>query len=144
VDAEDLIIDDSRDGEKVENFAAMSPCVCVAIFVLALIVKPVHLRDLSALVIATKQGDLVRPSGLEQEQSGESLEAVVASVHKVPHEDVVGVGHLAAASKQLLQVVELAVDVAAHGDGREDWLHVGLLQKQVTNDVAKSLQLVFR
>ena len=66
----------------------------------------------------------MRPPGFEQEQSGQRFEAVVASIHKVTHEDVVGVWDLAAPSEQLLQVVELAVDVAADGDGRVDWLDV--------------------
>ena len=95
-------------------------------------------------MVAAKQRNFVRPSGFEQEQSGERLEAVVAAVYEVAHEDVVGVGDLAASTEELFQVVELAVNVAADGDGREHRLHIGLLQEQVTHDIAESLQLVFR
>jgi len=144
VNAEDLIVYDGGNGEKVEDFAAMTPRIGVAIFVLTLVVKAVNLRDLSALVVAAKQCNFVGPSGFEQEQSGKRLEAVVAAIHEVAHEDVVGVGDLAASPEELFQVVELAVNVAADGDGREDRLHIRLLQEQVTNDIAESLQLVFR
>ena len=42
-------------------------------------------------MVAPEQGHLVRPPCLEDHQPGQGLEAVVAPVHKVPHEDVVGV-----------------------------------------------------
>ena len=37
-----LIIDDCGDGQEVENFAAVTPRVGVAILVLTLVIKPVH------------------------------------------------------------------------------------------------------
>lgn len=49
---------------------------------------------------------------LEREQQQERLDAVEAAVDKVAHEEVVGVRHVAADLEELLQVVELAVDVA--------------------------------
>lgn len=47
------------------------------------------------------------------------------------HEDVVGLGDLAADPEQLEEVVELAVDVAADGDRRRDRLHVGFLEQKL-------------
>lgn len=43
----------------------------------------------------------------EGHQASQRLQTVIASVHEVPHKDVVGVRHLATASEQLLEVVEL-------------------------------------
>ena len=40
--------------------------------------------------------DLVRPPGFEDHEPCEGLEGVVAAVHKVTHEDIVGVGGRAA------------------------------------------------
>ena len=53
-------------------------------------------------------------TNLEGDEEGDSLDAVVASVHIVAHEQVVGVGRLAPDPEQLHQVVELAVYVSAH------------------------------
>ena len=53
-------------------------------------------------------------TNLEGDEEGDSLDAVVASVHIVAHEQVVGVGRLAPDPEQLHQVVELAVHVPAH------------------------------
>ena len=50
---------------------------------------------------------------LQRQQKQECLDAVEASVDKVAHEQIVGVGHVAAHLKQLLQIIELTVNVAA-------------------------------
>lgn len=64
---------------------------------------------------------------------GQGLQAVVPPVHKVPHEDVVGIRWRTSTPEKLLQIIELAMDVPAHGDRGGDWLDVGLLQQQVTD-----------
>jgi len=45
------------------------------------------------------------------------------------HENVVGVGALAALVEELEEVVELAVDVATDSDRGRDRLHIGLLNE---------------
>lgn len=51
-------------------------------------------------------------AGLQEHQEGEGLEGVVAAVHEVAHEDVVGaLGGLAPDPEQLQEVEELPVDV---------------------------------
>ena len=64
---------------------------------------------------------------------GECLEAVIAPVHEVPHEDVVGVWRWAPLSEQLLQVIELAVDVATHRHGAGHGLDVALFEQEVAH-----------
>lgn len=49
------------------------------------------------------------------------------AVNIVAHEQVIGVGTVAADAAQLQQVLELPVDVAADGDWAPDWLHIALL-----------------
>ena len=51
---------------------------------------------------------------LEEQKQREDLEAVVPSVHEVAEKDVAGIRHLAARLKELEQIVELAMDVAAN------------------------------
>ena len=63
VDAEDLSVYEGGDGQQVEHAAAVLPRVGVAVLGLALVVKPVHLGDLSGLVVASQQSDSVRPPG---------------------------------------------------------------------------------
>ena len=75
---------------------------------------------------------------------GEGLEAVVAPVHEVPHEDVVGVWGRAALSEELLQVVDLAVDIATHRHGAVHGLDVTLLEKEVAHKRTLLLQLILR
>jgi len=50
---------------------------------------------------------------LEREQQQESLHAVEASVHKVPHEEIVGLRAVPSHFEQLHQIKELAMDISA-------------------------------
>ena len=95
-------------------------------------------------MVAAKQSHLVRPSCLQHHQPGQGLQAVVASVHKVAHEDVVGIRRRAASSEQLFQVIELSMDVPTDGDRRGDRLNVGLFQEQIADQVTELLQLWLR
>ena len=92
-------------------------------------------------MVSSEKSHPVGPPSFEHHEPGEGLEAVVAAVHEVAHEDVVGVGAVAAGLEQRLQVVELAVDVAADRDRRGDRLDVGLLQEKITDQVTQLLQL---
>ena len=49
-----------------------------------------YLCNLSALVVASQQRHVRRPSCFEQHEKRKHLQAVVPSVYKVSHEDVVG------------------------------------------------------
>lgn len=73
-----------------------------------------HLRNLSRLVVPSQQCHVGWVLGLQQEEQGEHFQAVVPSIHKVPQEDVAGVGHLASSVKELEHVMKLAMDVAAY------------------------------
>lgn len=54
-----LILDDGRKGEVVEYFRAVSPDVDAPEFPQAFVVEAVYLRDLSAFVIASDEGDAI-------------------------------------------------------------------------------------
>ena len=51
---------------------------------------------------------------LDGQEKTDGLHTVVAAVHVVAHEEVVGVGTPPAHPEELQQVVELAVDISAH------------------------------
>jgi len=122
--------------------ATVLPRVGIAVLAHALVVEAVHLCDLPRLVVTAQQRHLLWVLGLEDEQLRERLEAVVAAVDKVAHENVVGLGRVAARAEQLLQVVVLTVDVTAHGHGRAHRLHVALLDQILEHEVAEPLELV--
>ena len=64
---------------------------------------------------------------LEGEQKEEGFNTVEATINKVSHEQVVCVGNIATVLKQLLQVIELAVNISTDGDGGVNPLDVALL-----------------
>ena len=53
--AEHGTVDDGRQDQKVKHLTARLPDGCVAVFLLALLVEPVHLGDLPRLVVAPNQ-----------------------------------------------------------------------------------------
>mmetsp|Transcript_35740 Transcript_35740/g.87966 ORF Transcript_35740/g.87966 Transcript_35740/m.87966 type:complete len:225 (-) Transcript_35740:339-1013(-) len=144
VRAEDLVVDGGGQRQVVEHVRDVLPHVGVAVLAQALVVEPVHLGDLAALVVAAQQSDALRPPRLEQQQQGEGLQRVVPAVHKVTHEDVVGVRHVPARLEQLQEVVELPVDVPHDRDGRAHRVHVGLLGYQRARALAQLQHLLLR
>ena len=71
-----------------------------------------HLCDLPALVISSQQRHVRWVPRFAQHQQREDLQAVVASIHEVAHENVVRAGGLPARVKKLEQVMKLAMNVS--------------------------------
>jgi len=141
VHAEDLAVDDGRQTDVVEDFGAVLPDRDGAVLAQALVVEAVDLRDLARFVVAADERDAVRVADFEREEEKERFDAVEAAVDEVAQEEVVGLWHVAADAEQLLEVVELAVDVAADGDRRVDCLHVGLFGKDLARLRAQRFHL---
>lgn len=76
-------IDDGAEGEVVEHVAAVTPYVDGSVLAQTLVVEPIHLCDLSALVVAPDQRDAVWVPHLVCQQQQERLHAVVPAVDKV-------------------------------------------------------------
>eukprot|EP00211_Chloroparvula_japonica_P017738 CAMPEP_0119131886 /NCGR_PEP_ID=MMETSP1310-20130426/10845_1 /TAXON_ID=464262 /ORGANISM="Genus nov. species nov., Strain RCC2339" /LENGTH=298 /DNA_ID=CAMNT_0007122483 /DNA_START=176 /DNA_END=1070 /DNA_ORIENTATION=- len=109
VRAEELALDERRQGQEVEQVRDHLPHVGAAVLPQALIVKAVHLRDLPRLVVSPDDRHPVWVPHLEGEHHLHGLHRVVPAVHVVPQEQEVGVGGAPRDLEQLLQVVELAV-----------------------------------
>ena len=129
MEAEDLILDHSCEGQEVKKISVVFPHVSVAIFAQALIVEAVDLRNLSGLVVAAQDRDPVLKADLQGHEQGDSLYRVVATVNVVTHEEVVGIGGASANLKELHEIVELAVYIAANGDWTLHRLHIALLRE---------------
>ena len=79
----------------------------------AVLIIVTDLSDLSGLMISSQDCDSLAEADLEGDQEGDGLHAVVAPIHVVPHEEVVGVRGLATDAEQLHQVVELTMNIPA-------------------------------
>ena len=71
-----------------------------------------HLCDLPAFVVSPKQRHVRWVPRFAQHQQREHLQAVVASVHEVAHENVVRARGLPARVKKLEEVMKLAMNVS--------------------------------
>ena len=143
VQAEDLVVDERRQGQVVEEVGEEFPHVRVAVFAQALVVEAVDLRDLARLVVAAQDGDALGVADFERDEEGHRLDGEVAAVDVVAHEEVVGVRVRPADLEELHQVVELAVDVAADGDRALDRLHVRFVLQHLARLLAESSHVFF-
>lgn len=65
MDAEDFIVNKSRETQVIKDLSAISPHIHGAILPQTFIIKAIYLSDLSTLVISADQGDAVWVADLE-------------------------------------------------------------------------------
>ena len=92
--AENLIFDDSCQRQVVKEVRQVLPHVGVAVLAKAFVIEAVNLGDLPALVIASEDSDPFPVAHFEADEQRDGLDGVVASVHVVTHEEVVGIRRL--------------------------------------------------
>lgn len=102
-----------RESKVIEDFRAVSPHICVAVFPLTFVVESVDLGDLPGFMIASEERYICWISSFEEHEEGEDLEGVVPAVNKIAHEDIAGVWDVASLFEEFEEVMELAVDVTA-------------------------------
>lgn len=145
VQTEDLVVDESGEGEIIEEIGKVLPDISITVLAKALVVEAVDLGDLARLVVASEDGNSFGVSNLERDEEGDRLDRVVTSVDIVSckqpdvlesrlswspaealrsegrgchtHEEIIGIGVGTANLEQLHKIVKLAVDVPAHRDG---------------------------
>jgi len=99
MDAEDLPFNNCPNAKVVEDLSAVFPRVSISIFPNSLIVEAVNGRNLSCLMISSEESNVGGVLQLQAKEQLEGLNRVVASVDKVPHEDVPRVGDFASLIK---------------------------------------------
>ena len=109
--ANDLVTDEGRDGEAIEDIAEGLPKIdaVASLAIVAATIDPAYgwrLMDLSEHEETMGVLDLVR------EEKADRLEAALAAVHIVAEEGVIDQRRIAAMLEDLQQVVILAVHVA--------------------------------
>ena len=144
MEAENLVFDDSSQGQVIEQLSELLPDVGVTVLPQALVVETVDLGDLSRLVIASQDRDTVLEAHLERDEKSDRLDTVVTAIDIVTHEEVVRIRGLPANLEKLTQIVELSVDVTANGDWRFHLLDIRLIDEDLLGLVTEDLDLTFR
>ena len=91
-----MVFNESGEGKVVEKVGEVSPHVGVPVLAQALVIEPVYLRDLPRFVVSAEDGHSIAVPELQSDKEGDSLDGVVPSVDVIAHEEVVGVGGVAA------------------------------------------------
>jgi len=114
VHAKDGLVDDGGKRKEVHYLCAVAPHVYRPIFAKALIVKAIHLCDLTRLVVASNECDVLRVTHLESKQQQEGLHGVEAPIYEIAHEQIICARTVVAHSEQFHQIVELTMDITAN------------------------------
>jgi len=92
VQAENLILDHSRQRQVVKKISEVLPYVCVAVLAQALVVEAVDLSDLARLVVTAQDRDALLESHFQADEQSDRLHAIVPTIDIVAHKQVVRVG----------------------------------------------------
>jgi hypothetical protein len=111
--SEDLLIDDSGDGQTVEAVGKGLPQLDV-VPTLALIVETIDTVDGGALVVASQDEEVLGVLDLVGQEEADGFEGLLSTVDVVTEEEVVGLGREATVLEEAQQVVILPVDIAAN------------------------------
>jgi hypothetical protein len=113
VHGEDLLVDDSSDGQAVETIGECLPQLDV-VSALALVVKTVDTVDRSTLVVTAEDEEVLRVFDLVCEEQANCLKRLLATVDVVAEEEVVGLRREAAILEKSQQIIVLAVNISAN------------------------------
>lgn len=108
VQADDLVVDHDRQGEKVKHVGKVLPYVRLRVLAHALGIETVRLCHRAALVVAAHELHAARVPELEAGQERNRLYREQPAVHIVAQKQVVGIRRIAADAKDFQQIVELA------------------------------------
>lgn len=140
--AEYLLIDDSGDGEAVEDITEGLPELDV-VPAATLIVEAINTIDACALMVATEDEEVLRVADLEGEEEADGLDGLSSTVDVVTQEEVVCIGREAAVLEEPEQVVVLTVDVATNLDGSIELQKRHLLKKDGPGLHAETTDFIF-
>lgn len=115
VTAEDLVVNDARDGQAVERVGKSLPQLDV-VSALALIEETIDTVDRRAFVVAAEDEEILRELDLEGKNEADGLQTLFATIDVVSKEEVVRSGREATVLEQTEEIVVLAVNVTADLD----------------------------
>lgn len=85
VKAEDLVVDESSEGEVVEEVCKVLPHVGIAVLAKTFVVESVNLGDLTRLVISSEDGDALGIADFEGNEEGDGLHRVVSAINIISY-----------------------------------------------------------
>jgi hypothetical protein len=112
VHGEDLLVNDGCDGQAVEAISEGLPQLDV-VPSLAFVVEAVDAVDGGALVVATENKEVLGILDLVGQEKADGLERLLAAVHVVAKEKIVGFRWETSVLEQAEKVVVLAVNITA-------------------------------
>jgi len=89
MNTEYLVINNSRKGQKIKYFGAITPHINWAILSEAFVIKAVNLGNLSWFVVASDKGDSISISYFKRQQQKECLHRMKPSVNEIAHENII-------------------------------------------------------
>lgn len=125
MNAEELLVHDSGERKGAEGLHA-GLVHDLGVLVLALELEGEVVGQVATLVVSSQQPEGLGVVNLQTPKVEDTLYAEVTTVDVVTKEQVSGLGRVAANFKQLHEIVVLAVDVTADGDGGVHLEKVGL------------------
>ncbi len=97
--AQNLVVDQSSDWHAVEDILELFPDAD-GVPTLALVVEAVDSIDLATLVVASQEEEVLLELDLVGQEKDNCLQRVLATVHVVTQEEVVGLGREASVLEQ--------------------------------------------
>lgn len=130
VDAEELLVHDCRQRQTTERLHA-GLVYSLRVLVLALQLEGEVIGQMATLVVSAEKPKSLRIVNLERPEVEHAFYAKIAPINIVAQEEVSRLSRVATDFKELHQIVVLAVDVAADGDGGVHLKEVGLLAQNL-------------
>lgn len=84
--AEDAVLNNSSQGEVVEEWSEVLPHISISVLSETLIVKTINLSDLFTLVISSQNSNSVWETDFQAYEESNSLNWVVSTIDVVTHE----------------------------------------------------------
>mmetsp|Transcript_25476 Transcript_25476/g.51803 ORF Transcript_25476/g.51803 Transcript_25476/m.51803 type:complete len:309 (-) Transcript_25476:121-1047(-) len=109
--AEDLVVDDGRDGKAVENHVEGLPKL-QAVAPLALVIEPIDSIDGRALVVTAKHEEVFGVLNFVRQKKADTFQPLWSTVHVVPKEQVVGLRWKPAILKKPEKIRILSMNIA--------------------------------
>jgi len=116
VHTEDLLVDDSSNGQAIEAICESFPEFYI-VSSLAFIIEPIDSVDGRTFMVSSKDEEVLRIFDLVGQEQAYRLQTLLSSVDIVTQEKIVGVWWEASIFKQSQQIVVLSVDVPANLNG---------------------------
>jgi hypothetical protein len=87
-----LVLNESGEGEIIEEIGEVSPDVGVSVLSQTLVIEAVNLSDLARFVVASEDCDAIAIPQFHRDEESDGFDGIVSSVYVITHEEVIGIG----------------------------------------------------